>query len=162
MLYFAYGSNMNVSATQFRCPGITAVGASHLKGFRLVFKHHADIIPDDRCIVHGGLWKITERHEDALDTYESYPDYYDKYYEDDIMFYRMRADEEREPTLPYRSYLKTVVQGYLDFGLTQAEFEESLGVQQLGLTQNDLKTYLGISTEELARLFSGVTTPAVP
>ena len=45
MQYFAYGSNMNVSQTQQRCPGITRVGTFQLEGFRLVFNYHADIVP---------------------------------------------------------------------------------------------------------------------
>ena len=160
MQYFAYGSNMNVSQTQQRCPGITRIGRSQLKGFRLVFNYHADIIPAARCIVHGGLWKITGDHEVALDTYEGYPDYYDKYYQDDVMFYRMKeASDNSEP--PSRWYLEIIIQGYKDFGLTQDDFEASLGVQQLGLTHIDLEVILGVSTDELERLFSRVATSPV-
>ena len=151
---------MNVSQTQQRCPGITRIGRSQLNGFRLVFNYHADIIPADKCIVHGGLWKITGDHEVALDQYEGYPTYYGKYYENDVMFYRMReAAENSEP--PSKWYLKTIVQGYKDFGLTQDDFEESLGVQQLGLTHVDLEMILGVSMAELERLFSRVATAPV-
>ena len=48
-----------------------------------------------------------------------------------------------------------------DFGLTQDDFEESLGVQQLGLTHTDLERILGISMDELERLFSRVATSPV-
>ena len=157
MQYFAYGSNMNVSQTQQRCPGITRIGKSQLKGFRLVFNYHADIIPEEGCTVHGGLWQITADHEDALDKYEGYPEYYGKYYRDDVMFYRMKeASGNLAP--PASWYLKIVIQGYKDFGLTQADFEESLGVQQLGLTQTDVERILGESIHELERLFSRVAT----
>ncbi|RKU24719.1 gamma-glutamylcyclotransferase [Candidatus Poribacteria bacterium] len=160
MQYFAYGSNMNVSQTQQRCPGITRIRKSELKGFRLVFNYHADIVPADEGIVHGGLWEITEDHEVALDTYEGYPDYYGKYYQDNVMFYRMKeASDNSEP--PSRWYLKIIIQGYKDFGLTQTDFEESLGVQQLGLTQTDLEIILGLSMNELERLFSRVATSPV-
>ena len=160
MQYFAYGSNMNVSQTQQRCPDITRIGRSHLKDFRLVFNYHADIIPAEGCSVHGGLWKITEDHEVALDTYEGYPTYYGKYYQDDVMFYRMKeASDNSEP--PSRWYLEIIIQGYKDFGLVQDDFEESLGVQQLGLTHTDLETILGVSMAELERLFSRVATSPV-
>ncbi len=157
MQYFAYGSNMNVSQTQQRCPGITRIGKSQLNGFRLVFNYHADIIPEAGCTVHGGLWHITADHENALDKYEGYPEYYGKYYRDDVMFYRMKeASGNLAP--PASWYLKIVIQGYKDFGLTQDDFEESLGVQQLGLTQTDVERILGESIGELERLFSRVAT----
>ena len=160
MQYFAYGSNMNISQTQQRCPGITRIGRFRLDGFRLVFNYHADIIPAKGCTVHGGLWKITEDHEVALDQYEGYPIYYSKYYRDNVMFYRMKAAAENsEP--PSKWYLKIVIQGYKDFGLTQADFEESLGVERFGLTDTDLETILGVSMAELARLFSRVATAPV-
>ena len=160
MQYFAYGSNMNVSHTQQRCPGITRMGKSQLNGFRLVFNYHADIIPEEGCIVHGGLWKITGDHEVALDTYEGYPTYYGKYYQDDVMFYRMKEASDNSKS-PSRWYLKIIIQGYKDFGLTQDDFEESLGVQQLGLTPPDLEVILGVSMDELERLFSRVATAPV-
>ncbi len=160
MQYFAYGSNMNVSQTQQRCPGITRIGTFQLEGFRLVFNYHADIVPAEACSVHGGLWNITEDHEVALDTYEGYPSYYGKYYQDNVMFYRMKeASDNSEP--PSRWYLKTIIQGYKDFGLTQENFEESLGVQQLGLTQRDLEARLGVSMDDLEQLFSRVATSPV-
>ena len=153
MQYFAYGSNMNVSQTQQRCPGITRIGKSQLNGFRLVFNYHADIIPEEGCTVHGGLWQITADHENALDRYEGYPEYYGKYYQDGIMFYRMQeTGGDYEP--PASWYLKIVIQGYKDFGLTQADFEESLGVQHLGLTRTKVEQSLGVSAAELERLFS--------
>ncbi len=148
---------MNVSQTQQRCPGITRIGKSQLNGFRLVFNYHADIIPEVGCTVHGGLWQITTDHEDALDRYEGYPEYYGKYYQNDIMFYRMKeASGNLAP--PASWYLKTVIQGYKDFGLTQTDFEESLGVQQLGLMEPDIERLLGESMDELERLFSRVAT----
>ena len=147
---------MNLSHMQERCPGITRIGKFRLEDFRLVFSYHADIIPEERCLVHGGLWQITEDHEKSLDTYEGYPDYYGKYYQDDVMFYRM-MQEDTDPEPPAKWYLQMVVQGYCDFGLTQEDFEESLGVKQLGLTHTDLEENLGVSVDELEHLFSSAT-----
>lgn len=157
MRYFAYGSNMNISQTQQRCPDITGIGRFQLDGFRLVFNYHADIIPAVGCTVHGGLWQITPNHESSLDRYEGYPSYYDKHYRDDVMFYRMKeASDNSEP--PSRWYLEVIIQGYKDFGLTQDDFEESLGVQQLGLTETAVEQILGVSAADLERLFSRVAT----
>ncbi len=161
MIYFAYGSNMNLSHMQQRCPGVTHIGKFQLDGFRLVFKYHADIIRAEACTVHGGLWEITEDHEEALDIYEGYPDYYGKYYQDGVMFYRMRESYEKDVEAPSKWYLKTIIQGYRDFGLTREEFKESLGVQELGFAQKDLEESLGVSMDELARLFSRVATSPV-
>jgi len=147
---------MNASHMKERCPGIKHIGKSRLGGFRLVFNYHADIIPTAGCSVHGGLWQITETHEDALDRYEGYPDYYGKYYQDEVMFYRMvQGHVDSEP--PAKWYLEMVVHGYCEFGLTQEDFEESLGVKQLGLTPTDLEENLGVSMGELAHLFSSAT-----
>jgi len=152
---------MHLSHKQQRCPGGTHVGKFQLDWFRLVFKCHADIIRAEAWTVHGGLWEITEDHEEALDNYEGYPDYYGKYYQDGVMFYRMRDSYERDVEGPSKWYLKTIIQGYRDFGLTQDDFKESLGVQQLGFAQKDLEENLGVSMDELAHLFSGVATSPV-
>lgn len=151
---------MNVSQMQQRCPGITRIGKSQLKGFRLVFNYHADIIPAEGCTVHGTLWELSEDNEVALDGYEDYPSYYGKYYQNDVMFYRMKEVSDNSES-PSRWYLQIIIQGYKDFGLTQDDFEESLGVQQLGLTRTDLEMILGVSMDELERLFSRVATSPV-
>ncbi|MXZ01981.1 gamma-glutamylcyclotransferase [Candidatus Poribacteria bacterium] len=153
MRYFAYGSNMNIAQMRERCPGITHIGRYQLDGFRLVFNYHADIVPAEGCTVHGALWSITPGYEAALDRYEGYPSYYGKYYDqNDVMFYRMQgASGNLKP--PALWYLTDVIQGYKDFQLTQADFEESLGVQQLGLTQA-VEQILGVPMDELERLFS--------
>ena len=77
------------------------------------------------------------------------------------MFYRMREGYEKDFEAPSKWYLKTIIQGYRDFGVTQEEFKESLGLQQLQLTQRDLEKSLGVSTDELAHLFSRVATTPV-
>ncbi len=153
MQYFAYGSNMNTSEMQQRCPQSTPARKYQLSGFRLVFKYYADIAPAEGCTVHGGLWQITQDCEASLDRYEGYPSFYGKYYQDGIMFYRMQ-ETYRDYESPAIWYLKTVIQGYKDFGLTQNDFEESLGVQHLGLTQTAVEERLGVSAAELERLFS--------
>lgn len=157
MRYFAYGSNMNHGQMQQRCPSIPPIGKLRLEGFRLVFNYYADIIPEEKCSVHGGLWQITEACEKALDRYEGYPNSYDKHYQDDLMFYRMVEDNPNSGP-PAKEYLKTVIRGYCDFGLAQEDFEESLGVRQLGFTRADLEESLGVSIDELAHLFSTATT----
>ena len=126
MKYFAYGSNLNIEHMQFRCADAVPAGTFTLQDYQLVFRYYADIIPVPGQSVTGGLWDISERDEKSLDRYEGYPILYGKYYEADIMFYRMR-DTERALKLPGDDYLKIVLEGMDDFGLSLEVFRNNLG-----------------------------------
>ena len=101
---------------QWRCKDAVCLGTHTLQGYQLVFRFYADIIPSQDNVVKGGLWEISENDETALDRYEGYPDLYEKYYEDEIMFYRM-CDENRNYGLPSNGYLEDLLAGMEDFGL---------------------------------------------
>ncbi len=116
MKYFAYGSNLNQESMQWRCKDALCLGTHSLQGYQLVFRFYADIIPSQNSVVKGGLWEISENDETALDRYEGYPDLYEKYYEGDIMFYRMH-NENRNYGLPSNGYLEDLLEGMEDFGL---------------------------------------------
>lgn len=116
MKYFAYGSNLNHEHMLWRCKDASCLGAHTLHGYRLVFRCYADIIPLQENSVKGGLWEISESDEAALDRYEGYPKLYEKYYEGEIMFYRMR-EENREYGLPSNGYLEDLLEGMENFGL---------------------------------------------
>ena len=140
MKYFAYGSNLNMEHMQWRCPNAVSLGAYTLHGYQLVFRHYADIIPVDDNSVKGGLWEISETDEAALDRYEGYPSLYEKYYEDDIMFYRM-LDNAYDLALPTSGYLEDMLEGMENFGLSPIEdLNNNLGepaAQELA-TEGDL------------------------
>jgi len=76
MLYFAYGSNMNLEQMQYRCPGSKPVGAARLRGWSLRERLHADIEEEEWSVVEGVLWEVTGNHVFQLDAYEGYPRYY--------------------------------------------------------------------------------------
>ncbi len=136
MKYFAYGSNLNIKQMQWRCPTAVPLGAFTLQGYKLVFRFYADIIPDSEKSVKGGLWEISEDDENALDRYEGYPSLYGKYYEDDIMFYRMREDAY-DLEMPALGYLEGMIEGMENFGFSPLE---------------DLNKNLGnLPTQDLAR-----------
>ena len=116
MKYFAYGSNLNQEHMQWRCKDAMCLGPHTLQGYQLVFRFYADIIPSQDNSVKGGLWEISENDEVALDRYEGYPDLYEKCYDGDIMFYRMR-DENRNYGLPSNGYLEDLLEGMEDFRL---------------------------------------------
>jgi hypothetical protein len=78
MLYFAYGSNLNVKQMKRRCPKAKPLCKIDFPGWQLVFKGVLDIIPHSRAKVIGGLWRITTECELALDAYEGYPNLYTK------------------------------------------------------------------------------------
>lgn len=136
MKYFAYGSNLNIKQMQWRCPTAVPLGAFTLQGYQLVFRFYADIIPVSGKSVKGGLWEISEDDENALDRYEGYPSLYGKYYEGDIMFYRMR-DDAYDLEMPALGYLEGMIEGMENFGFSPLE---------------DLNNNLGNSpTQDLAR-----------
>ena len=116
MKYFAYGSNLNHEHMLWRCKDATCLGKHTLQGYQLVFRFYADIIPSQDNTVIGGLWEISENDEAALDRYEGYPNLYEKFFECDIMFYRMR-DESRSYDLPSNGYLEDLLEGMENFGL---------------------------------------------
>lgn len=76
MLYCAYGSNLNLNQMDFRCPNSYVIGTGMLHGWRLVFKYHADIIPDGKSSVPVLIWDVPIEDIEALDMYEGYPRYY--------------------------------------------------------------------------------------
>jgi gamma-glutamylcyclotransferase (GGCT)/AIG2-like uncharacterized protein YtfP len=81
MLYFAYGSNMNLEQMSHRCPNAENLGYAKLKGWGLRERTFADIDPANGEEVHGVLWNISRQHEKTLDSYEGVKrSMYVKYY----------------------------------------------------------------------------------
>ena len=82
-LYVAYGSNLNLPQMANRCPTAKLVGASELKGFKLLFRGgHGSAVatfePSKDSKVPVLIWEITATDEKALDRYEGYPFLYRK------------------------------------------------------------------------------------
>ena len=80
MKYLAYGSNINLEQMEFRCPYSTVYKTGVLKGWKLVFNYHADIIytGKENDYVPVLLWDIDDYDWSILDRYEGYPKYYTK------------------------------------------------------------------------------------
>lgn len=122
--YFCYGSNLNLSQMEKRCPAAIPMGTALLPQYRLEFWNVATIQPDDGFSVPGGLWKITPQCEKALDIYEGFPTLYEKKIVKvkdhnnktvEAMTYFMIGIPR--PSNPSLSYYNVIRQGYLDFGL---------------------------------------------
>ena len=119
MLYFAYGSNLNLFQMKRRCKDSIFLKKYELKGYRLNFRSKyraADIEQSKNSLVPGALFEISKSDEKKLDVYEDYPILYKKlyftYYNKKVMTYIMvNKTEFRYPT---ERYLNVVKRGYKD------------------------------------------------
>ena len=119
MLYFAYGSNLNLFQMKRRCKDSIFIKKYELKGYRLNFRSKyraADIEKSKNSLVPGALFEISKSDEKKLDVYEDYPVLYKKlyfnYYNKTVMTYIMvNKTEFRYPT---ERYLNVVKRGYKD------------------------------------------------
>ena len=106
MLYFAYGSNLNLFQMKRRCKDSVFLKKYELKGYRLNFRSKyraADIEKSKNSLVPGALFEISKSDEKKLDVYEDYPILYKKlyfkYYNNTVMTYIMvNKTEFRYPT----------------------------------------------------------------
>jgi len=119
MLYFAYGSNLNLFQMKRRCKDSIFLKKINLKDFRLTFRSKyraADIEPKKNSIVPGGLFEISKSDEKKLDVYEEFPTLYKKhyfyYYGKKVMTYTMVRKSVF--TFPTERYLNVVKSGYKD------------------------------------------------
>ena len=119
MLYFAYGSNLNLFQMKRRCKDSVFLKKYELKGYRLNFRSKyraADIEKNKNSLVPGALFEISKSDEKKLDVYEDFPVLYTKlyfpYYNKQVMTYIMvNKSEFRYPT---ERYLNVVKRGYKD------------------------------------------------
>ena len=119
MLYFAYGSNLNLFQMKRRCKDSFFLKKYELKGYRLNFRSKyraADIEKSKNSLVPGALFEISKSDEKKLDVYEDFPVLYTKlyfpYYNKQVMTYIMvNKSEFRYPT---ERHLIVVKRGYKD------------------------------------------------
>ena len=76
ILYFAYGSNLNVAQMKQRCPDSVEISAAVLDGWQLKERLCADIEPAPGECVNGALYEISRNDLANLDVYEGYPEFY--------------------------------------------------------------------------------------
>ena len=122
MLYFAYGSNLNLFQMKRRCKDSIFLKKINLKDFKLTFRSKyraADIEAKKNSIVPGALFEISKSDEKKLDVYEDFPILYKKYYfyhyGKKVMTYTMvKKTPFRYPT---ERYFNVVKRGYEDCNL---------------------------------------------
>ena len=125
MIYIAYGSNMNTRQMACRCPGAKLIGTGRLLGAKLSFYVHATV---ERSRIKGAyvpvaIWEISPEHEELLDRYEGFPNYYAKekrtvHMDDGTivtgMIYIMNL---KRAGLPSRDYFHGILSAYHALGL---------------------------------------------
>ena len=136
MLYWAYGSNLNIRQMKRRCPRAKQLRPLHMTESQLVFRGVADITRTKNAITPGGLWRISGECERILDSYEGAgrgrESLYIKRYipvlqdgrKQDCLFYMMKTTRGIQP--PSEAYINIIEQGYNDFGLDLAYLNEAL------------------------------------
>lgn len=127
MLYISYGSNMNLEQMAYRCPDSYVVCNGKLKGWKLVFNVHADVIKtnNEEDIVPVVVWSIADSDWDRLDMYEGYPSYYIKESVNVILdngkvekaIVYVMANNRKGVCRPSKSYFECIEQGYIDNGI---------------------------------------------
>jgi hypothetical protein len=128
MLYFAYGSNLDIFEFRTRCPDLTPVGTYFLWDHELTFRRYANVEKKIGSAVGGALYKLSPEDQVLLDLYEGHNPsnpkeslYHKQYVFDekygDIMYYDMNL--ALSPTLkpPELEYFSIIWQGYDDWKL---------------------------------------------
>jgi gamma-glutamylcyclotransferase (GGCT)/AIG2-like uncharacterized protein YtfP len=121
VLYFAYGSNLDIQQMRSRCPNCQVLGKGFLARHCLDFTRYshkwqggvADVIAaDEPQRVWGLVYRLTEGDLYALDQHESYPTGYDRAQTtivtqqltlEDVWVYRVVQKRELIP--PHPQYL---------------------------------------------------------
>ena len=134
MLYFAYGSNLSHEQMQKRCKKPKYIQKFFLENYKLFFCAIgnncgvANIIPKLGSQVFGGVWKISQSDENALDTYERFPKKYTKDFfiinGEKVMFYIIKKQYSFKP--PQRHYIDIINQGYKDCDLDREHLKKRL------------------------------------
>ena len=127
MKYFAYGSNMDTVRMVERNIDFSQRIHAILKGYSLKFNKvaydnpkegKANIVPDEKGIVEGVLYDISESDLSNLDKYEGYPIHYDRIkvkvqlddgQEVDAVTYIAQPDKVREGLMPSKDYLNRLL-----------------------------------------------------
>lgn len=137
-LYIAYGSNLNLEQMSHRCRGAKVVCKGIIENYSLVYRGsktgaYATIVPQKGDFVPVAVWEINDEHEQKLDIYEGYPNFY---YKENLlvtlengrkifaMCYVMPA--VAKVGKPSAQYLKICLQGYIDNGLDTKKFVGSI------------------------------------
>jgi gamma-glutamylcyclotransferase (GGCT)/AIG2-like uncharacterized protein YtfP len=157
MLYFAYGSNLDVDQLRMRAPEARVVGMGLLRDYQLTFPLRsqtwgggaAGVTHLHGGMVWGALYELSESDLAALDAYEGWkgPGDHHNLYERDLATVELTRPDDGSvprrvraytyfartlnPTPPSRRYLDTVLKGARQHRLPP-EYIEWLGAIPVG------------------------------
>lgn len=140
LMYFAYGSNLDLDRMLSRCPFAEPVTQALAYGYRLAFRANkmgygvATIVPAENRKMYGALYEITSRDLQMLDMFEGYPSSYTH------QFIPVEAkglglitaityikDTRAKAAPPLTTYLKYIYRGYNDWNLPTGELIRCIG-----------------------------------
>lgn len=133
MIYFAYGSNMDLDQMRSRCPGTKVIGVGQLPHYKIAFTRWsrswksgtADILPERGEIVYGALYDLSQ---DDLKKMDKFADYPNSYIRQDVV---VSCEGEQLPALTYvarrsgvffpsQSYIGKMVRGAVFHDIPEA------------------------------------------
>lgn len=140
IIYFAYGSNLDLEQMGRRCPGARALGTAILGGFRLGFAGRsslwgggvATLVRDIEAFVPGLLWTLAPSDLERLDRFEGHPYAYER-----TLLQVCDADgndvracvyikEGASPNAPTDDYAGLIRRAYIHRGFDEALLERAL------------------------------------
>ena len=129
MLYAAYGQLLNKSMRESVCPSMRVVATGRINGYRLVFKIHEDIEPDDCSSVPVLVFEVDDNDVRSLDKLYKRGKYYDvtlvdvsvvssaNGHTDNVSaFTYVMLQKQKSYQKPDDWYLDIIVSGYVENG----------------------------------------------
>lgn len=78
MFYFSYAANLNRTHMARLCPGAEPLYPAVLEGCFLTVRRWFNVEPEEGGMVYGGVWEVNPEHLSRLDSYEDYPELYER------------------------------------------------------------------------------------
>ncbi len=146
MLYFAYGSNLNLRQMAQRCPKAQPLHLAELPGWKIVFRGVLDIVKSEGDFCLGAIWEITDDCLKALDRYEGFRESnpHGGMYRRLWMKTQLPGGRKGDPVLTYKMnrggyvappsgyYYDAVRQGYVDFGIPISHLDAAVAASEGG------------------------------
>lgn len=139
ILYAAYGSNINIEHMEILCPEAKLYDVGFIENHILEFRGsrnnaHATIRAQNDNKVPVIVWAVNQRCVQALEHFESFPQYYHKEYHkihalngiyENVLTFVMNDDYKKYGT-PDSAYYELIAQGYKEHSFDYDYLNERL------------------------------------